>query len=80
MSLYEIDGVAPHLDEGAWAAPSSDLIGDVRLEARASVWFGAVLRGDFNRIVVGAAKPIVAASAIASSGSLSTSWTSGSKP
>ena len=41
MPLYEIDGNAPTLGEGAWVAPSADLIGDVRLGARASVWFGA---------------------------------------
>ena len=53
MSLYEIDGVAPQLGEGAWAAPSADLIGDVRLTARASVWFGAVIRADNTPIILG---------------------------
>lgn len=53
MSIYEIDGVSPQLGEGAWAAPSADLIGDVRLEARASVWFGAILRADNTPIVLG---------------------------
>lgn len=53
MALYEIDGVAPRLDEGAWAAPSADLIGDVRLGARASIWFGAVIRADNTPIVLG---------------------------
>ena len=53
MSLYEIDGVAPQLGEGAWAAPSADLIGDVRLGSRASVWFGAVIRADNTPIVLG---------------------------
>lgn len=53
MALYEIDGVAPRLDEGAWAAPSADLIGDVRLGARASVWFGAVIRADNTPIILG---------------------------
>ena len=53
MSLYEIDGSAPQLGEGAWAAPSSDLIGDVRLGERASVWFGAILRADNTPIVLG---------------------------
>ena len=53
MALYEIDGVAPRLDEGAWAAPSADLIGDVRVGARASIWFGAVIRADNTPIVLG---------------------------
>ena len=53
MALYEIDGVAPRLDEGAWAAPSANLIGDVRLGARASIWFGAVIRADNTPIILG---------------------------
>ena len=53
MPLYEIDGAAPQLAEGAWAAPSADLIGDVRLAARASVWFGAVIRADNTPILLG---------------------------
>jgi carbonic anhydrase/acetyltransferase-like protein (isoleucine patch superfamily) len=53
MPLYAINDVAPQLGQGAWAAPSADLIGDVRLGARASVWFGAVIRADNTPIVVG---------------------------
>ena len=53
MTLYAIDGAAPQLGDGAWAAPSADLIGDVRLGARASVWFGAVIRADNTSIVFG---------------------------
>ena len=53
MPLYAIDDQAPRLEAGAWAAPSADLIGDVRLAARASVWFGAVIRADNTPIMVG---------------------------
>jgi len=53
MPLYSIDDIAPTLAEGAWAAPSADLIGDVRLGRRASVWFGAVIRADNTPIVIG---------------------------
>jgi len=53
MPLYSIDDVAPTLGEGAWAAPSADLIGDVRLGACASVWFGAVIRADNTPIIIG---------------------------
>jgi len=53
MPIYEIDGLTPMLSEGAWAAPSADLIGDVRLGAKASVWFGAVIRADNTPIVLG---------------------------
>ena len=54
MPSYQIDGLAPRFDEGAWAAPSADLIGDVRLGARASIWFGAVIRADNTPILIGA--------------------------
>ncbi len=53
MPLYALDDLAPTLAEGAWAAPSADLIGDVRLGVRASVWFGAVIRADNTPILIG---------------------------
>lgn len=53
MPLYALGPLAPSLAEGAWAAPSADLIGDVRLAARASVWFGAVIRADNTPILIG---------------------------
>ena len=53
MPLYAIDALEPQLGQGAWAAPSADLIGDVRLGVRASVWFGAVLRGDNTPLILG---------------------------
>ncbi len=53
MPLYALDDIAPTLAEGAWAAPSADLIGDVRLGVRASIWFGAVIRADNTPILIG---------------------------
>jgi carbonic anhydrase/acetyltransferase-like protein (isoleucine patch superfamily) len=53
VALYKLGDASPHLGPGAWAAPSADLIGDVRLGARASVWFGAVLRGDNTPLILG---------------------------
>jgi carbonic anhydrase/acetyltransferase-like protein (isoleucine patch superfamily) len=53
MTLYRVGSVEPQLSEGAWAAPSADLIGDVRLGKKASVWFGAVLRGDNTPLILG---------------------------
>src|SRR3982751_4021892 len=53
MPLYSLGELTPLLGEGAWAAPSADLIGEVRLGARASVWFGAVIRADNTPIIVG---------------------------
>ena len=53
MPLYSIDGLSPRLEQGAFAAPSADLIGDVRLGARASVWCGAFIRADNKPIIIG---------------------------
>ncbi|MCL6699271.1 gamma carbonic anhydrase family protein [Sphingomonas sp. NSE70-1] len=53
MSLFEMDGISPTLGQGAWVAPSADLIGDVRLGARASVWFGSIIRADNTPILLG---------------------------
>lgn len=53
MPLYAIDDLSPSIDASAWIAPSADLIGDVRLGARASVWFGAVIRADNTPILLG---------------------------
>src|SRR6476620_7807538 len=53
MPLYGLGDLVPQLDASAWAEPSADLIGDVRLGSRASVWFGAVIRADNTPIVIG---------------------------
>lgn len=53
MALYRLGNLSPQLGSSAWAAPSADLIGDVQLGARASVWFGAVLRGDNTPLILG---------------------------
>jgi len=53
MPLHSLGDLTPQLGEGAWAAPSADLIADVRLGPRASVWFGAVIRADNTPIVIG---------------------------
>ncbi len=55
MTLFALDGVSPELpEEGAfWIAPSAMVIGKVRLMRNASVWFGAVIRGDNELITIG---------------------------
>lgn len=53
MPLYSLADLSPQLGDGAWVALSADLIGDVRLGGRASVWFGAVLRGDNTPLILG---------------------------
>lgn len=47
-------GKTPRLGEGAFVAPSADVIGDVVIGERSTIWYGAVLRGDVESIRVGA--------------------------
>src|ERR1700682_5498759 len=50
---FELGGKRPQVHKDAYVAPTAVLIGDVVIEAGASVWFGAVLRGDEAQIKVG---------------------------
>ena len=52
MPLFAFEGRSPRVDPTAFVAPTATLIGDVTVEAGASVWFNAVLRGDYGPIVV----------------------------
>ena len=56
MPIYALDGVAPQLPPKGrfWIAPSATLIGDVWLHEDVGIWFGAVLRGDNERLTIGA--------------------------
>ncbi|HEX4703507.1 MAG TPA: gamma carbonic anhydrase family protein [Pseudonocardiaceae bacterium] len=54
MPLFSFEGASPKVHPSAWIAPTATLVGDVTIEADASVWYGAVLRADFGPIVVGA--------------------------
>lgn len=53
MAIYQLGENAPEIDASAYVAESANLIGKVTLEANASVWFGATLRGDNERITIG---------------------------
>ena len=53
MALYELDGVQPQMGAGAWVADSAQVMGNVVLAENASVWFGAVLRGDTETLSIG---------------------------
>jgi carbonic anhydrase/acetyltransferase-like protein (isoleucine patch superfamily) len=53
MPIYSLDDVKPDCAPETWVAPSADLIARVRLLHFASVWFGAVLRGDNEWITIG---------------------------
>jgi carbonic anhydrase/acetyltransferase-like protein (isoleucine patch superfamily) len=50
--LYEYEGKRPNIAANAFIAATATLIGDVTVEAGASVWYGAVLRGDDGPIVI----------------------------
>lgn len=52
MPLFSFEGRSPRIDPTAFVAPTATLIGDVTIEAGASVWFNAVLRGDYAPVVV----------------------------
>lgn len=52
MPLFSFEGKTPRIHPTAFVAPTATLIGDVVVEERASVWYGAVVRGDFNPIVI----------------------------
>jgi carbonic anhydrase/acetyltransferase-like protein (isoleucine patch superfamily) len=51
--IMPFDGHHPEVHDDAWVAPNAAVIGKVRLAADANVWFGAVLRGDIDEIVLG---------------------------
>src|SRR5580693_3060151 len=52
MPLFAFEGHEPQVSPTAWIAPTATLVGDVRVEDDASVWYGAVLRADFGPIIV----------------------------
>ena len=52
MPLFTFEGREPRVSPEAWIAPTATLIGDVRVEAEASIWYGAVLRADFGPIII----------------------------
>ena len=53
MAIYELDGSAPQLSEGAWVAESAEVIGKVELHQNASIWPKVVVRGDNDLIQIG---------------------------
>ena len=52
MPLFAFEGREPTISPTAWIAPTATLVGDVRVEDGASIWYGAVLRADFGPIIV----------------------------
>lgn len=64
MAIYELDGVAPQVHTQAWVAPSAQVMAQVSVGAGASIWFGTVVRGDTERITIGADSNIQDASVL----------------
>jgi carbonic anhydrase/acetyltransferase-like protein (isoleucine patch superfamily) len=52
--LLSFGGKSPWIDPSAFVAPGAQLIGDIEIGAEASIWYNCVLRGDVNRIRIGA--------------------------
>lgn len=54
MTLYSYKNLKPEIDTSVFVAPTAQIIGDVQIQKHSSVWFNAVLRGDMDKIRVGA--------------------------
>ncbi|THU05269.1 gamma carbonic anhydrase family protein [Lampropedia puyangensis] len=64
MAIFELDGICPTISDSAWVADSATVLGQVTLEADASIWFGSVIRGDTDQITVGEGSNIQDASVL----------------
>lgn len=58
MAIYELEGVAPRIHDDAFVHPDAVVIGHVIIGPQSSVWPGAVLRGDYGTITVGAGSSV----------------------
>ena len=52
MPLFEFEGKRPQVHPDAFVAPTATLVGDVTVEAEASVWYGVVIRADYGSVVI----------------------------
>ncbi len=53
VQIIALEGKMPSVSDSAWIAPGATVIGDVELAPGASVWYGAVVRADFDSIAIG---------------------------
>jgi gamma-carbonic anhydrase len=53
MPIHSFNGTTPDIAADAFIAPGAQIVGNVRVEAGASVWYNCVLRADVQTIVVG---------------------------
>jgi carbonic anhydrase/acetyltransferase-like protein (isoleucine patch superfamily) len=54
VPVYEINGKRPRIHPSVWLAPGSQVVGDVEIGENSSVWFNSVVRGDVERVQIGA--------------------------
>ena len=54
ITIAPFNGIWPRIDPTAFIAPGCRIIGDVEIGPEASIWYNCVIRGDANRIVIGA--------------------------
>lgn len=52
--IYPYRGIRPRIDPSAFVAPTASVVGDITIGEEASIWYGAVLRGDVMPIHIGA--------------------------
>jgi carbonic anhydrase/acetyltransferase-like protein (isoleucine patch superfamily) len=54
VTIIPFRGIAPRIHDSAFIAPGCRIVGDVEIGPDASVWYNCVIRGDVNRVVIGA--------------------------
>ncbi|HVL89890.1 MAG TPA: gamma carbonic anhydrase family protein [Actinomycetota bacterium] len=52
MLFFEFEGKRPQIAADAFVAPTATIVGDVTVEAGASVWYGAVIRADYAPVII----------------------------
>jgi len=52
MTIYSIDDKTPSIASDAWVAPDASVIGDVEVGSKSSIWFGATIRAENDRVVI----------------------------
>ncbi|MGI5824881.1 MAG: gamma carbonic anhydrase family protein [Bacillota bacterium] len=53
MSITDFKNLKPEIDNLTYVAPSADIIGDVRIGKKSSIWHQATIRGDINSVIIG---------------------------
>ena len=53
MTLYSFKTHTPQIHKSVFIAPTAQIIGNVNIGEKSSIWFHSVLRGDFDQIIIG---------------------------